>query len=236
MADCMMAGDDVEFENIPPSKRDPVFSASARQEATRQLIIESAKHLFARFGYEGTTLGAVAHGADVAPEDMLQLFDDKLGILMAVFDEGWATINQRLQDIVISSSTARQATLSMFAVMMRILERDEDLARLLLFEGRRPNPETGEIMLSAGYRWFSRLCLELVVRGQKDGSFRSNFNPRAVVSMLTGAVENLMRDRLLEQEMGLTGPLTGAQLMTAFDALVSYLGADKPKPSPDPAH
>lgn len=222
-----MSKADSSLEQIPDSKRGAIYDPGSRRLAVRQLILESAKHLFARYGYEGTDLRAIAHATDVAPEELLEHFDGKISILMAIFDEGWASINQRLQDIVISSVSARQATLSMFAVMMRILDRDEDLARLLLFEGRRPHPETGEIVLSSGYRWFVRFCTELAVRGQKDGSFRLSYDPRVITSMLLGAVESLMRDRLLAEQMGSTMPLSGAQLMSAFDSLVSSLAAEK---------
>lgn len=221
-----------DLERIPHSKRGAASDNDARHAAVRRLILESAKHLFARFGYEGTTIGAIAHAIDLPPEVVLAHFDDKLDILMAVFDEGWTAINHRLQDIVISSVDARHATLSMFAVMMKILDRDEDLARLLLFEGRRPHPKTGEIMLSPGYRWFFRLCMDLVVRGQKDGSFRVTYHPRIIASMVTGAVESLMRDRLLAEQEGSSTLLSGAQLMSAFDGLVSNLGPDKAHSKP----
>lgn len=221
-----MPSADTAFEELPHSKNG-VALASSHELSVNQQILDVAKHLFARYGYEGTSLGAIAHGAGISQEELSEHFDSKLGILMTVFEEGWTGINERLQDIVINSINARQATLSMFAVMMRILERDGDLARLLLFEDRRPHPETGEIVFSQGYRWFMRLCVELVTRGQKDGSFRISFHPRAIASMLTGALESLMRDRYLAEEQGSTTPLTGAQLMTAFDALVTYLGPER---------
>lgn len=221
-----MPSADTVFEEVPNSKRG-VALAGSRQLNVNQEILEVAKHLFARYGYEGTSLAAIAHGAGINLEELSDHFSDKPGILTAIFEEGWAGINERLQDIVINSINAREATLSMLAVMMRILDRDGDLARLLLFESRRPHPGTGEIMLSQGYRWFARLCVELAVRGQKDGSFRASFNPRAIASMLCGALEGLMRDRYLAEEQGHTVPLNGTELMTAFDALVTYLGPER---------
>lgn len=213
-------------ERIPDSKRPRVNYVGAEHHAVRRLIVESAKHLFARFGYEGTTIGAIAHGAGISPEEVGMHFEDKLSILIAIFEEGWASLNRRLQDTIIDSVNARQAALSMFAVMMRVLDRDEDLARLFMFENRRPDPKTGEIVLSRGYRWFVRLCTDLVVRGQKDGSFRAALSPRLIASMLIGAMENLMRDRLIEQGEGTT-LLSAAQLLSAFDSLISYLSPVK---------
>jgi len=196
---------------------------SARQAEIRRDILLTAKHRFARFGFDGTSLADIARSVDLSPAEVLLHFEDKLSILMTVFEEGWASINPRLQDIVITSASARQAALSMLAIMMNILERDEDFARLLLFESRRVHPESGEIMVSKGYRWFIRLCTELVVRGQKDGSFSRDYDPRVIVSILTGGVENLMRDRILAYQDRATAPITGTQCISAFDALVSFI-------------
>lgn len=208
---------------VPQTMQSLGRATSAREAEIRRDILSIAKHQFARFGYERTSFTDIAHATELSPADLQLHFDDKLGLLTALFDEGWASINARLQDIVIASVNARQAMLSVLAVMMNILERDEDFARLLLFESRRPNSETGGVMISKGHRWFIRLCTELVVRGQKDGSINKAYDPRIIVSILTGAMENLMRDRLLaDNEEGNT-PFAGSKLLSAFDALVSYI-------------
>jgi len=197
--------------------------ADEEQLAVRRSIMLVAKHRFARVGYDGTSLAEIARCADVPLAELMRHFDDKLILLQAVFDEGWTSINLRLEDIVITSLTAQNAALSMLAVMTRILERDEDLARLLLFEGRRPNPGSGEIKLSKGYRRFFDICTELISRGQKDGSFKNVYHPRVIASMLIGTVESLLRDRMIaEQDNGYT-PYSGSQLIAAFDALITSL-------------
>ena len=192
-------------------------------QAVRRRIVSVAKHKFAFFGYEGTAFADVARSADLEPDELLSYFDNKLDMLLAVFEDGWAEVNQRLGDILLASVDARQAALSMLALMMHIMERDEDLARLLIFEGRRPHPETGEIMLSEGYRAFERLCVQLAVRGQKDGSFSSEHSPVVIACMLTGAVENLVRSYIIGSEKNLTVPFTPSEILSAFDALVTAL-------------
>lgn len=203
-----------------PTRNDAALFTDA--DAVRYEILQTAKHRFARFGYEGTSLADVARASYVSAAEMWLHFTDKLSLLTAVFDEGWESINLRLQDIVIDSANARQAALTILAVMMQILEKDEDFARLILFEGRRSDPESGEIVLSKGLREFTRLWTELVMRGQNDGSFSMEYSPQVIVSILIGAVENLMRDRILSFQEG-RAPSTGRELLTAFDALVSYM-------------
>ncbi|HEY1992130.1 MAG TPA: TetR/AcrR family transcriptional regulator [Gammaproteobacteria bacterium] len=191
--------------------------------ATRRRIMAVAKRRFARFSYDGTTMAGISRAAGVPFPALLMQFRDKLSLLMAVFDEGWESINLRLADIVITSVSAKDAALSMAAVMTRVLERDEDLARLLLFEGRRLHPDTGEIMVSKGYRRFTELCTEIAARGQRDGSFTRTCHARVIASMLVGAMENLQQDRLIAEQAGTDAPYQGVALASAVEILVSSL-------------
>ncbi len=191
--------------------------------ATRRRIMSIGKQRFARFSYDGTSLASVARAAGVSLPTLLTHFEDKLALLTAVFDEGWGAINTRFADIVVTSVSARDAMLSMLRVMKHILERDEDFAWLMLFESRRPALQHGEVMFSRGYLRFMGICTELAVRGQRDGSFKTVYHPRIIASILVGAAENLMRDRLLSDQESGTSKYPDDQLISAFEALVSYL-------------
>jgi AcrR family transcriptional regulator len=200
-----------------------VDEAIVRQLAIRRRILAVSKQRFSRFSYEGVSIVDIARSADVTLKELSVHFEDKRPILLAILEEGWDSINPRLMDIVQTSVSAREGMLSMLALMMNILQKDEDLARLLLCEGRRPDPESSENGFSKGYRRFMQLCTDLVALGQKDGSFRPTYHPQVVASMMIGAVEGLMRDRLAaEQENSIT-PYTGTYLLPVFDAMVSYL-------------
>jgi AcrR family transcriptional regulator len=196
----------------------------SRQLALRRRILAVAKHRFARFGIEGASLDVIARDADVSPVELLTHFDNKTAILTAILDEGWDSINQRLADIILNSLSARNAMLAMLALMMNVMQKDEDLTRLLLLEGRRPDPESSEVAISDGYRQFILACENLIVRGQRDGSFKPSYHPRVVTSMLIGAIEGIMRDRMLAMQENSLTPYTGSYLISAFDGLVSYLG------------
>lgn len=189
----------------------------------RRTILSVAKRRFARFSYDGTSLSGIARGAGINTGELTRHFDSKLAVLLAVLDEGWASINPRLTDIVVTSVNAREAMLSMLSVMMRVLEKEEDLARLFLFEACRPNPETGEIVLSRGYRRFVELVTEVALRGQRDGSFKVGYQPKTIASVMIGAVENLMRDRLVAYQDRDLAPYSGNSVYSAFEAMISNL-------------
>lgn len=222
-----------EQRTAPTPDQIPLFSRPAEERSillpvSRRRIMAVAKRRFARFSYDGTTMAGVARAAGVPFGELLAQFHDKLALLTAVFDEGWESINLRLADIVITSVSAKDAALSMSAVMTRVLERDEDLARLLLFEGRRLHPDSGEIMVSKGYRRFTELCAEIAARGQRDGSFTQACHPRVIASMLVGAMENLQQDRLIAEQAGTAGPYEGGRIASAVEVLVSSLRPGSP--------
>lgn len=190
-------------------------------EVIRRHIVAAAKHLFARYGYEGTSYHDVADSAKITPGELSYHFDDKLAILTAILDDGWARINQRLDYVLLNSVSAREGWVSLMAMMMRLLETDEDMARLLVFESHRPNPVSGAASLSLGQLTFERLCTQLVQWGQKDGNFAEFYNPQIIACVLTGAIEKLMRMQLIGEDMHGRPPFTAREIVMAYDALAA---------------
>ena len=212
------------------SDREPVSGPAGdgaeitiRRQVVRRRILAAAKHRFAAFGVENVTLADVAAEAGMDWDDLQLYFRDKDRLLTAILDEGWRGLLPSIGEISLTAISAHSALVTLFAFMTNALHKDEDLARLLLFEGRRPNPELGEIRLSNGYRQFLQICRDLVLRGQRDGSFRSSYHPQVAASMLVGALEGMLRDRLIaEQERTITS-YSSTYLISTFDALVSSL-------------
>lgn len=200
--------------------------AARLQDSSRRRMLAVAKHKFARFGYAGVSLDDVAQGADLSLDQLQLHFFDKRALLMALLEESWESIDYRLEDIVLNALTSRDALFSLLALMMNVVQNDEDTARLLLSEGRHPDPESGEFGFSEGYRRFRHACMALVEHGQRQGRIRRDLHPQVITSMLIGAIEGLMRDRLaMGRESGVT-PYNGACLMSSFDALIASLRPD----------
>jgi AcrR family transcriptional regulator len=198
-------------------------SAPARDwHISRRRLMQVAKRQFAA-GYDAVFMSDIGREAGIPDAELAGQFRTKLDLLLAIFDEGWATMNPRLYEIAASANDAREGMLSMLTVAVHMLEKDKDLARLLMFEGHRIDPDTGEIRVSAGYRRFMSLCAELAVRGQADGSFKTSLHPRVIASALVHAMEGLLRDRMLAEADGDTSTFTTGQLIATFNVLVSQL-------------
>jgi AcrR family transcriptional regulator len=58
----------------------------AQAQETRGLILDSARALFTRRGYAGTTIEAVAADAGVSPQTVYTAYKNKRGLLLALLD------------------------------------------------------------------------------------------------------------------------------------------------------
>lgn len=202
-----------------------VFMPDSRTDGgyNRQKLLDSAKRLMARDGYERTSIEAVAQDAGTTTAAIQSLFGSKDGLLEAVFNENWDALNTRLGDIVMAAINMREATLAMLTAMLHALGKDRELASLLLFESRRQHGNNSDIRLSRGFKDFESLLARVFQRGQKDGSFSPDLEPRATASALLGAAEGMMRDRMLAEMLNQSTPFTEMQLRSTFASLVCRL-------------
>jgi AcrR family transcriptional regulator len=211
-----------------PQRREPEVKAPRHREpadvaSSRDRLLGTAKRLMAEVGYERISTAAIAREAGTSESQLVRNFGSKAGLLETIFNESWAPVNPHIARLVAAAPTARDAMITVLATMIGVFERDPDLAKLLLFEGRRVRGDSGEILLTEGFKDFAKLVVSLIERGQKDGSFSAAFKPQAISSALLGAVEGMMRDRLVAAQEGRSSPFPDSQIRAVFAALISGL-------------
>src|SRR5579885_778376 len=200
-----------------------IIAAVPTWAANRRQIMTVAKQRFAKFGFECDSLADLADHANVTEPELLRHFRSKHDLLIAICEEGWSIMNPRAAEIMMTSASAREAILAIVTSILHLLDKDPELTRLMLMEGRRTDPATGEIRVSRGYKRFMQMCEDLAVRGQKDGSFKMALEPHLIANMLTGSIEGLLRGRLMAEQAGNKDAYSSTQIVSTFDALVSQL-------------
>jgi len=203
----------------PSSNPEPAEAASSRER-----LLSTAKRLMAEAGYERVSTAAIAREAGTSESQLVRYFGSKAGLLETIFDESWAPLNPQIARLVAAAPTAREAMITVLSTMIGAFERDPELAKLLMFEGRRVRGDNAEVLITQGFRDFAKLVLSLIERGQKDGSFSTALKPQAMTSALLGAAEGMMRDRLLAAQQSGSSPFPDSQIRAVFGALVSGLG------------
>jgi AcrR family transcriptional regulator len=125
----------MKSEDLSTGKR--AYDASGRQEqarATRARIRDAAKELFVDHGYAGTSIGAIAKAAGVAPQTIYGAFGSKAKLLGEVIevtlagdDEPIAVFDRPESQRVTAAATSGEAVTALAASCRAILERTAEL-------------------------------------------------------------------------------------------------------------
>ncbi len=200
-------------------------AAPASSHSSHDRILEAAKSLFARQGYENTSTVAIARLAGTSESQLMKHFGSKEGLLEAIFGAGWQKMMPRLQASGQGLSSPAEKFHAFTREMLTMLERDPDLKRLLLLEGRRIRKEGQLIMMTQGFHDFVAALDAVIGEMQAAGQLRPDIHPEAVRSALMGATEGLMRDQLLKREANFPAHYSSKEVREIIALLVSAFTA-----------
>lgn len=170
--------------------------------SSRDRLLQSAKRLFARQGYEQTATSAIARQAHTSESQLMRYFGGKAGLLDALFVGEWEQLNHRVREAVDAAERHRDKLLAMLHTISAAFASDPDLATLFLFEGRRLRGDQPRVRVSAGFVAFADHARAIVRRGQAKGEFDRALDAAALTSALLGAAESMIRDRVLARAAG----------------------------------
>ncbi len=195
---------------------------------SRARLLAAGKSLFARLGYEQTSTVAIAREAGTSESQLVRYFEGKAGLLRAIFDESWKPLTEKIQALIGAAVNAREAVLSVLSAFVHAFAQDPELAFLFLFEGRRLRGARNEIILSKGFLAFEELTRQLIIRGQKDGSFSKDFTAAAIASAIRGTAEGMIRDRLLAKRSGKVHPFSEREIRHVMSAMLEGFSSEPP--------
>ena len=168
----------------------------AAAEDKRQLILTAAVRVFAAQGYEASRVGDVAKEAGVAYGLVYHYFGSKEAVLEAVFREQWGRL---LAAVALAEETGNNAPEQLelvVKIVLRAWRDDPDLVRLLVREITR-SPHIQDELDEIGQAFAS--LERMVRRGQADGTFRAELDPKLAAWMLYGAMEEVLTGWVLGQ-------------------------------------
>lgn len=187
---------------------------------SRGRLLAAAQRLFSQNGYEQTSTASIAKEAGTSESQLVRYFGSKAGLLEALFDVAWSGLQQQVLSATAAAPTARIALLEILGIMLENFARDEDLAYLMLFEGRRIRGPEHEVFISKGFRQFNQLLQQVIRRGQTDKSLGTNVSVPALTSALLGAAEGMMRDQLTARRAGEPVPFGFDEVRAVFATLL----------------
>jgi AcrR family transcriptional regulator len=186
-------------------------------------LLNAGKTLFAKNGYEQTSTAAIAREAGSSESQLIRYFGGKAGLLEAIFNESWSTLNQNVQEYIEVAEHGRDAIIRILSLMIKAFSRDHDIAFLFLFEGRRMRGGSHEVLLSKGFVQFLQVIDMLIERGRDDGSFRTDIHPKVLCSAMLGCAEGMVRDRVLSVRNHEPDVFDDEAILRVFTAMVNGL-------------
>ena len=178
----------------------------ARERALRGAgVLSAARRLFARKGYQRSTMVEIAAAAELALGTLYQLFPSKEAILCRLLEEYMDGLIARVRDAIAETSDARRQLESVVRTQLAFSQDNADVLRLYLsgwigyeFTVRQ---QFGE-RIDTKYEEYLGLLAAVFRRGGRDGVFVLA-PPRRLAVALAGMIHALIRRWLRERTLNL---------------------------------
>lgn len=156
-----------------------------------EAILKAAVKVIAANGYRNSQINKIAKQAGVADGTVYLYFDSKEEIMVDVFNEflGGFIEEIRLEMEGISSSPGKLHKL--VEAHLTILEKDYDLAVVVMVELRQPDPVLRRATSDVLKKYF-RLIEALIEEGQGNGSFDPDLNKFLARRMIFGTLDEIV--------------------------------------------
>jgi AcrR family transcriptional regulator len=162
----------------------------------RRVILDAAVRVFARDGYHTSRVGDIAEEAGIAHGLLYHYFASKDEVLATIFRENWGELIGAFHRVEASGEPADEQLRGIAKILLRSWRNDADLVRVLVREvARSPQlqaqvDEVGEVFLT---------IQRVIERGQADGVFREDVDPRLASWIVYGGLEEILTGWVLGQ-------------------------------------
>ncbi|WNZ21969.1 TetR/AcrR family transcriptional regulator [Leptolyngbya sp. NK1-12] len=174
----------------------PVFSNASTEVETQTRILQAARKLFARHGYDGTTTRDLAQEAGVAEGTIFRHFENKKAILIEVATQGWVEI---LTDLLteLSEMASYKAIAQVMRKRMLNLHQNADLLRVCFMEAQF-HPDLREQIQSEVITKMTDVAEAFFETAMDQGIYR-RMNPRIVAQVFLGmfTIAGFSRDTIM---------------------------------------
>ncbi len=183
------------------ANRKPGRPSSGQRVDSRQALIDAARELFARYGYDEVSTKRIADAAGVNPAMIRYHFGSKAGLLETAFDEALGVIVNELGTL--SERGGEAGFERVLSLYIGTIAANPWLPKMIL---QHVLPEGGRLQKRAANRistGVAPVVRELVARGQANGKLRAELDPRlTMVSLVSLALFPFLAQPLLKRVLG----------------------------------
>jgi AcrR family transcriptional regulator len=167
-----------------------------------------ATQLFARHGYEGVSLQAVAERVGVTKQTLLYHYPSKDVLRRSVLDQVFSHWRERLPQMLEAVTSGHGRFEALTEELIRFFESDLDWARLLTRE-LLDNPKGMRELIASNLRPWIMLVAQYIREGQQGGLIYEDVDPEAYVLEVVILVIAVVAGQAV-LSAGLSSPKPGA--------------------------
>jgi AcrR family transcriptional regulator len=189
---------------LPPGRLDTTLSRLTDRSIAerpgvadkRRVILDAAVRVFARHGYHTSRVGDIAEEAGIAHGLLYHYFASKEEVLATIFRENWGALVAAFHRVEASGEPADEQLRGIAKIVLRSWRNDPELVRVMVREvARSPQlqaqiDEVGEVF---------KTIERIVERGQAEGVFRPEIDPRLASWIVYGGLEEILTGWVLGQ-------------------------------------
>jgi len=150
-------------------------SSPVPDDTPRRIVVEATR-LFARRGYAGTSVQAIAEAVGVRRQSLLHWYPSKADLREAVLDSVLDHWRETVPRVLAAATTGSRRFEGLIGEVMRFFEADPDRARLILRECLDRPDALREKLKERLSPWFP-LVIDAVRTGQASGRVHPKLDP-----------------------------------------------------------
>lgn len=158
----------------------------------RELILHSAIHVIAQRGYYNTRISDIIKHAGIAHGLLYHYFESKEEVLISIFKTSWRQLINDIKEIIndIDDPFAKLGGIIDYSFDM--FKRNPDLMKVLIMDIPRI-PEFYSKSNQKLYLNYYETITEVIVNGQKSGTFNPNISAEVTAESILGAIDAIIR-------------------------------------------
>ncbi len=165
--------------------------ATPKTELRKQTILDTATRIFARRGFQETTITEIAKEAKVSEASIYEYFSTKEGLLFSIPSQSSRTLFDTMAFHLKLIRGAGNKLRAIVYLFMDAYQNQPDFAAVLMLflkHNKKFLDTTGHHVIKEGVKQIT----QVIEAGMASGEFKSELNPYLIRAMVLGTMEHLV--------------------------------------------
>lgn len=178
-------------------------------------IISAATKVFAKKGFFNARISDIAKEAKVADGTIYLYFNNKIDILLSVFEEEIGAIITQTHKLLEEESDPRKKLEIFIFKHLTTMKKNKNLAEVIQIELRQTNKLIKDYRNSK-FNEYIEIVATIITEGQQAGIFKKDIIPGIAKRALFGALDEISRVWNLSLETHYSVEEAGCQILEIF--------------------